>query len=174
MRIILPFQSRGSWNAAKSQQQSLSFNIDPAVRRRRPPAVGCRPLIWLERAVMNVAGAVAGDYDEWAIKSISSRSPPLADRPGLAGHLFLGAAREKVVSHKIVPSHYFSTPKFYSRDELDMQESFSYRRTLLHTLWELFDYNMCMYVPEFVTERVDCTMYQVCCIRWTLRDAGRS
>ena len=31
-----------------------------------------------------------------------------------------GAAREKVVSHKIVPSHYFSTPKFYSRDELDM------------------------------------------------------
>lgn len=37
------------------------------------------PLIWLERAVMNVAGAAAGDYDEWAIKSISSRSP-LADR----------------------------------------------------------------------------------------------
>jgi hypothetical protein len=30
---------------------------------------------------MNVAGAAAGDYDEWAIKSISSRSPPLADRP---------------------------------------------------------------------------------------------
>ena len=31
MRIILPFQSRGSWNAAKSQQQSLSFNIDPCL-----------------------------------------------------------------------------------------------------------------------------------------------
>ena len=56
----------------------------PFVQHRsgRPATRGAgrRPLIWLERAVMNVAGAAAGDYDEWAIKSISSRSP-LADRP---------------------------------------------------------------------------------------------
>jgi hypothetical protein len=43
---------------------------------------------------MNVAGAVAGDYDEWAIKSISSRRSPLADRPAWLASYSSGCPRK--------------------------------------------------------------------------------
>jgi hypothetical protein len=42
---------------------------------------------------MNVAGAAAGDYDEWAIKSISSRSPS-ADRPAWLASYSSGCPRK--------------------------------------------------------------------------------
>ena len=60
--------------------------------------------------------------DEWVVGRPLKASHRAARWPtGWPGWPFIpGGAREKVVSHKIVPSHYFSTPKFYSRDELDM------------------------------------------------------
>ena len=61
------------------------------------------------------AGAWPATTMNGPLKASHRSCPPM--ELGWIGCPSIRAAREKVVSHKIVPSHYFSTPKFYSRWE---------------------------------------------------------
>ena len=104
------------------------------------------------------AGAWPATTMNGPLKASHRSRPPV--ELGWIGCPSIRAAREKVVSHKIVPSHYFSTPKFYSRWEGGDEriESPFHRRNRTHTsqcTWELFDYKP-IYISTSMPSALEC------------------